>query len=174
MLSAPSVSAVALGSEPECQDQGGCPPALPRAGCAFKACRPPLWVSSAGFTGHHHFYQPSLYHCSSCWTTNPWGTGPVFLSSLHPPSTQLVLSALRTGDMLLTSHLPPPPASLLLFFWVFRAPSSQVLMCLLQIACIWKTLTSKRGLGTSQKIHGFCALYKSKISPLVENGTFEI
>lgn len=112
----------------------------------------------------------------SCWTANPRGTGPVFLSSLHPPSTQLVLSALKTEDTLLTSHLPPPPANLLLFFWVFRAPSSQVLMCSLQIACIWKTLTSKPGLGMSQKIHVFffCAWYKSKISPLVEKGIFEI
>ena len=152
--SVPSVSAVALGSETECQDQGRCPPALPRAGCAF-ACGPPLWVSSAGCTGHHCSYQPALYHCLSCWTVNPQGTGPVLLSSLHPPSTQLVLSAPKTEDTLLTSHLPPPPASLLLFFWVFRAPSSQVLMCSLQIACIWKILTSKLGLGVSQKIHVF-------------------
>lgn len=154
LLSALSVSVVALGSETECQDQGRCPPALPRAGCAFKSCRPPLWVSSAGCTGHHRSYQPALYHCLSCWTANPQGTGRV---SVISTSSQHTASVERTEneDTLLTSHLPPPPASLLLFFWVFRAPSSQVLMCSLQIACIWKTLTSKPHLGTSQKIHGF-------------------
>lgn len=152
--SALSMSVVALGSETECQDQGHCPPALPRAGCAFKSCRPPLWVSSAVVPGTiAHTSLPCIIVCPAGRRT-PGGKA-VFLSSLHPPSTQLVLSALKTEDTLLTSHLPPPPASLLLFFWVFRAPSSQVLMCSLQIACIWKTLTSKLHLGMSQKIHVF-------------------
>ena len=127
-----------------CQGQ-----AVPSSPVGHPSGSPPLVVPGT----IAHISLPCIIVCPAGRRT-PGGKA-VFLSSLHPPSTQLVLSALKTEDTLLTSHLPPPPASLLLFFWVFRAPSSQVLMCSLQIACIWKTLTSKLHLGMSQKIHVF-------------------
>ena len=106
--SAPSVSAVALGSETECQDQGRCPPALPRAGCAFKACGPPLWVSSAGCTGHHCSYQPALYQFVLL-DREPPGDRPCV--SVISASSQHTAGVERTENGRHAAYKPPPPTA---------------------------------------------------------------
>lgn len=105
--SALSMSVVALGSETECQDQGHCPPALPRAGCAFKSCRPPLWVSSAVVPGTiAHISLPCI--SLSCWTANPRGKGRV---SVISTSSQHTASVERTENGRHAAYKPPPPTA---------------------------------------------------------------
>lgn len=140
------------------QVQGGTPPTRHRAGWVFKAC---LQGTSPGpLCQQHSASRPSSACPVSVFVLldhEPLGDGDC-VSGISA-SSQHTAGVDRTENWRRTTYKLPPllPASLLLFFWVFRAPSSHVLMCSLQIEGIWKTLTSKRGLGTSQKIHGFRA-----------------
>lgn len=117
--------------------------------------------------------QPVLRHRLSCRTTNPWGTGTAFPSSLHPLSTQLVLSrmARRSEDTLGGAVLTAPLGRVCSCYPGSIGRPVPKCWCALQIAGIWKTLKSKRGLGRSQKKSlVFMNGIKAELSPLFQKG----